>query len=58
VSDETLLATLVKFSSDRDVAVNHLRSAAPAPQPAPAERVTVASRPANTTTAAFRGRRR
>ncbi|TFV57688.1 MoxR family ATPase [Mycobacterium sp. PS03-16] len=61
VSDDVLLATLVKFTSDRDVALHHLRGA-PAPTAVAVatsvERVTVASRPANTTTAAFRGSRR
>ncbi|MDX1874298.1 MoxR family ATPase [Mycolicibacterium sp. 120266] len=55
--DGVLLSALVKFSSDRDIALRHLTSAPDDPEPAgPAERVTVASRPANTTTAAFRGR--
>ncbi len=50
-----LLSTLVKFTSDRDIALRHLGDA-PAPVPAEPRRATVASRPANTTTAAFRGR--
>ncbi|HEY5856092.1 MAG TPA: MoxR family ATPase [Aldersonia sp.] len=54
-----LLSTLLKFSSDRDVALERLADPVPAPAPGPSqpsERVTVASHPANTTTAAFRGR--
>lgn len=58
--DGVLLSALVKFSSDRDIALRHLTSEHDDPEPAgpsgPPERVTVASRPANTTTAAFRGR--
>jgi MoxR-like ATPase len=55
--DGVLLSALVKFSSDRDIAMRHLTSAPEEPEPAePRERVTVAARPANTTTAAFRGR--
>ncbi|CDO10124.1 MoxR family ATPase [Mycolicibacterium cosmeticum] len=55
--DGVLLSALVKFSSDRDIAVRHLTSTPEQPAPTvPAERATVASRPANTTTAAFRGR--
>jgi MoxR-like ATPase len=61
-TQSVLLAVLVKFSSDRDLALNHLRSAPEAPTAVPegpvAERVTVASRPRNTTTSAFRGRLR
>ena len=57
VNDELLLSILVKYSTDRDVALAHLRGRPSTPSPeAPRERVTVASRPANTTTAAFRGR--
>ena len=57
ISDEILLSALVKFSSDRDVARAHLQDGAQMAEPvSPAERVTVASRPANMTTAAFRGR--
>lgn len=57
VADELLLSILVKYSTDRDVALAHLRGRPSAPPPeAPRERVTIASRPANTTTAAFRGR--
>jgi MoxR-like ATPase len=59
--EQVLLAALVKFSSDRDLALNHLRGAPDKPTAvtaAPAERVTVASRPKNTTTSAFRGRLR
>ena len=57
ISDEILLSALVKFSSDRDVARAHLQDGARMAEPVgPAERVTVASRPANMTTAAFRGR--
>lgn len=57
VSDAVLLSALVKFTSDRDIALHHLTGATPAAagEPAP-QRVTVAERPANTTTAAFRGR--
>ncbi len=60
ITDDILLSALVKFSSDREVAINHLRGqgAVSVAAPAPVERSTVASRPANTTTAAFRGRRR
>ncbi|GAS98969.1 ATPase [Mycolicibacterium canariasense] len=55
--DGVLLSALVKFSSDRDIALRHLASTPEQPVPAePDERVTVASRPANTTTAAFRAR--
>ncbi len=50
-----LLSALVKFTSDRDIALRHLGDAT-APVPAEPQRATVASRPANTTTAAFRGR--
>ena len=57
ISDDILLSALVKFSSDRDVARAHLQDGAQMAEPVgPAERVTVASRPANMTTAAFRGR--
>lgn len=57
VSDELLLSILVKYSTDRDVALAHLRGGPSTPSPeAPRQRVTVAARPANTTTAAFRGR--
>ncbi|MGW4479925.1 MadB family AAA-type ATPase [Rhodococcus triatomae] len=57
---DILLAALLKYSSDVDLARTHLSGAASAPASgpaatAPAERVTVASRPANTTTAVFRG---
>lgn len=55
VSQELLLSTLVKFTSDRDIALRHLTQT-PAVATEVHERVTVASRPANTTTAAFRGR--
>ncbi|MGB3482540.1 MAG: MoxR family ATPase [Mycobacterium sp.] len=55
VSDEILLSALVKFTSDRDVVRTHFRGAQPSEQ-LTVERVTVASRPANTTTSAFRGR--
>lgn len=50
-----LLSTLVKFTSDHDIALRHLGDA-PAPVHAEPQRATVASRPANTTTAVFRGR--
>lgn len=55
VSQELLLSTLVKFTSDRDIALRHLTQT-PTVATEVHERVTVASRPANTTTAAFRGR--
>ena len=55
VSDDILLSTLVKFTSDRDVVRAHLNGSRPVP-PTAVERVTVASRPANTTTSAFRAR--
>jgi MoxR-like ATPase len=53
-----LLSALVKFTSDRDIALRHLGDAAPVapPQEVRRDRATVASRPANTTTAVFRGR--
>ena len=52
-----LLSTLLKFSSDRDVALERLADSVAVPEPSqPSERVTVASHPANTTSAAFRGR--
>ncbi len=55
--DALLLSALVKFTSDRDIALRHLASAPEVPtDTATPERVTVASRPANTTTATFRGR--
>lgn len=54
-SQDLLLSTLVKFTSDRDIALRHLTQT-PTVAPEVHERVTVASRPANTTTAAFRGR--
>ncbi len=67
---DVLLATLLKYTGDVDLAKTRLGGAAPAtavsepiaseasaPEPVPVrERVTVASRPANTTTAVFRGR--
>ncbi|MCV7284751.1 MoxR family ATPase [Mycolicibacterium wolinskyi] len=55
VSQDLLLSTLVKFTSDRDIALRHLTQT-PTVATEVHERVTVASRPANTTTAAFRGR--
>ncbi|KWX22700.1 ATPase AAA [Mycolicibacterium wolinskyi] len=55
VPQELLLSTLVKFTSDRDIALRHLTQT-PTVATEVHERVTVASRPANTTTAAFRGR--
>lgn len=60
VNNAVLLSTLVKFTSDRDIALRHLTDV-PAASTAPPEtvapqRVKVASRPANTTTSAFRGR--
>ncbi|WBP97312.1 MoxR family ATPase [Mycolicibacterium neoaurum] len=63
VDRTVLLSALVKFTSDRDIALRHLASEpAPTSSPtstptaSPGERVTVAGRPANTTTSAFRGR--
>ncbi|MGK2854215.1 MAG: MadB family AAA-type ATPase [Microbacteriaceae bacterium] len=57
VSNAVLLSALVKFTSDRDIALRHLNDAPAAPpETVSPERVTVASRPANTTTSAFRGR--
>ncbi|MGU3497708.1 AAA family ATPase [Mycobacterium sp. C31M] len=54
---EVLLSALVKFTSDRDIALRHLNNEPSIKtREAPPERVTVASRPANTTTSAFRGR--
>lgn len=59
VDRTVLLSALVKFTSDRDIALRHFTSE-PAPTSMPAgsaaERATVAARPANTTTSAFRGR--
>ncbi|MFN3003399.1 MadB family AAA-type ATPase [Mycolicibacterium wolinskyi] len=55
VPQDLLLSTLVKFTSDRDIALRHLTQT-PTVATEVHERVTVASRPANTTTAAFRGR--
>ncbi|MFD1812383.1 MadB family AAA-type ATPase [Rhodococcus gannanensis] len=55
---DILLAALLKYTSDVDLARVQLSGNALTPTsapPAPAERVTVASRPANTTTAVFRG---
>lgn len=52
---EVLLSALVKFTSDRDIALRHLNNEPERPRDK-VERVTVASRPANTTTSAFRGR--
>ncbi|MDV7245619.1 MULTISPECIES: MadB family AAA-type ATPase [Rhodococcus] len=59
---DILLAALLKYTSDVDLARGRLDGvASPPPAPAPEagagsrERVTVASRPANTTTAVFRG---
>ncbi|MGW0159956.1 AAA family ATPase [Mycobacterium sp. NPDC003323] len=56
-ADRTLLSALVKFTGDRDIALRHLdeKPSAAVRSESP-ERVTVASRPANTTTSAFRGR--
>jgi MoxR-like ATPase len=57
VTDTVLLAALVKFTSDRDIALRHLGDVpARTRETVAPERVTVASRPANTTTSAFRGR--
>ncbi|WP_023986396.1 MULTISPECIES: AAA family ATPase [Mycobacteriaceae] len=63
VDRTVLLSALVKFTSDRDIALRHFASEpAPTSSPtstptaSPGERVTVAGRPANTTTSAFRGR--
>ena len=53
--EAVLLSALVKFTSDRDIVLRHWNNETPAPV-SPAERVTVAGRPANTTTSAFRGR--
>ncbi len=56
-TDAVLLSALVKFTSDRDIALRHLGDApSHAAETVVPERVTVASRPANTTTSAFRGR--
>ncbi|WP_416188442.1 MadB family AAA-type ATPase [Mycolicibacterium smegmatis] len=65
-SQPLLLSTLVKFTSDREIALRHLGGglsdnlsgvgAQPVEPSKPAEPATVASRPANTTTAVFRGR--
>ncbi|RZL76703.1 MAG: MoxR family ATPase, partial [Rhodococcus sp. (in: high G+C Gram-positive bacteria)] len=59
---EILLTALLKYTSDVQLARTRLNGDEPVtvadeePAPvAPAERVTVASRPANTTTAVFRG---
>ncbi|BDY27624.1 hypothetical protein hbim_01549 [Mycolicibacterium mageritense] len=54
VSQPLLLSALVKFTSDRDIALRHLTE--PITVTTEKERVTVAARPANTTTAVFRGR--
>ena len=52
-----LLSTLVKFTSDRDIALRHLTDVpTAAAETVSPQRVTVAARPANTTTSAFRGR--
>ncbi|HET8992564.1 MAG TPA: MoxR family ATPase [Rhodococcus sp. (in: high G+C Gram-positive bacteria)] len=57
---DVLLSTLLKYTGDVDLVKNRLDGTTPVPAPAaatvPAERVTVASNPANTTTAVFRGR--
>ncbi|WP_068268939.1 MadB family AAA-type ATPase [Aldersonia kunmingensis] len=55
---QVLFSALLKFSSDRDLALNHLAGKVAAePEPDDAgEPATVAARPSNTTTAAFRGR--
>ncbi|TCN54029.1 MoxR-like ATPase [Rhodococcus sp. SMB37] len=57
---DVLLSTLLKYTGDVDLVKNRLDGSASVPVPAaatvPAERVTVASNPANTTTAVFRGR--
>ncbi|MFF0816672.1 AAA family ATPase [Rhodococcus sp. NPDC003318] len=61
VSDETrrvLYATLLKYTSDRNVALSRLDGEAETPavaEPRPSRPVTIAEAPANTTTAAFRG---
>lgn len=56
-TDTVLLSALVKFTSDRDIALRHLGDAPiRAAETVVPERVTVASRPANTTTSVFRGR--
>lgn len=54
VSQPLLLSALVKFTSDRDIALRHLTE--PITVTTEKDRVTVAARPANTTTAVFRGR--
>lgn len=57
VNDAVLLSTLVKFTSDRDIALRHLTDVpTAAAETVSPQRVTVAARPANTTTSAFRGR--
>jgi MoxR-like ATPase len=57
--DGPLLSALVKFTSDRDIALRHLHSGQDVAEvPTGRERATVASRPANTTTSAFRGHSR
>ena len=56
-TDAVLLSALVKFTSDRDIALRHLGDApSHAAETVVPERVKLASRPANTTTSAFRGR--
>lgn len=52
-SPDLLYAALLKYSSDLDLVRSRAETAPSAPRPA--ERVTVAARPANTTTNAFRG---
>ncbi|WP_433799056.1 MadB family AAA-type ATPase [Actinomycetospora sp. CA-084318] len=58
-TDSPLLATLLKYGTDREVARDRLGAPAEDPVPddgsAPAERARVATAPRNTTTAAFRG---
>lgn len=56
VPEALLLSTLVKFTGDRDIALRHLAGTPSPGAGEPAQRVTVADRPANTTTAVFRGR--
>lgn len=60
---DILLATLLKYTGDADLVRARLDGSPAEAAPAPAEpagerpeRATVASRPANTTTAVFRGR--
>lgn len=58
VERDVLMSALVKFTSDREVVAGHFGAPPPAGvrEQRDAEPVTVASRPANTTTAVFHGR--